>query len=360
MSNLVYEDRWKLASHMQKAVRRGLADEAEWAARTLWPIDHAYVRTRLAVIAVEDVAGAESETVATLFEPGWHKKHFEARGGVDAIGAAARTLALCEKDRTACDMWSCRHWFVEFEGTHGRWDQMTPMEAVDLAWSPAEPWWVRALAAWRAVGTRAYSDRGEILPTVPGDVPLWLESAQDHGLTATDQAVLLTAGKAQHEPHPVFLPLAWSLRRAELAPGAIAPTLPLLELGKVGPWLSAALDGHTAEGRRAQRRLMQGNRAGTEFLNRHGREGDDAMVALTKLWFWMEGGQCDRIQTYPSAQAISQDIRRRFLRFPVPMDGQAFFQHFGHKPGLWQVARLEALGYRLPASAALRSRGPSA
>lgn len=345
MTSFVHEDRWKLASHMQKAVRRGLADEAEWAARHLWTLDHAYVRTRLAVIAVEDVAGAEPNRVAEVFQGGWHKKDLEARGGVDAIGQAARDLALCEKDRTACELWSCRHWKVEFEAQHGRWDLLTPMEAIDLAWSTDEPWWVRGLAAWRAMGTRAYSDRNEVLPTVPGDPELWWEACQERGLTTEQLAVLQTAGKAQHEPHPVFLPLAWAWRQdAQLTDPA--PTHTLLDLGKVGPWLSCALDGHTAEGRRAQRILLQNNPQGAAFLASHGRLEDDAMRALTKLWFWMEGGQCDRFHVYPQAQQIAADIRDQFLAWPQPMDGTEFFQHFGRTPGQWQQARLRALGYQ--------------
>jgi hypothetical protein len=357
---LAHDDRWKLASHLQKAIRRGLADEAEWAVRELWPLDHAYLRSRLAVVAVEDIAGAEPALVGDLFAPGWGKRALDARGGVEAVVEVARALAGAEKDRTACEMWGARRWLGEFEALHGSWEQMTPIEGAALAWDLEQPWWARALGAWRAVGTKAYFDHGETLPYVEGDPALWRAVCLDHGLTAADAAVLDSAGKAQQEPHPVFLPLAWQLRRTAFAAGQVRAGPPLLNLGKVGPWLSAALDGHTAEGRRALRQLLQANPDGRAFLAQHGRsdQGPQALATQTvaKLWFWMEGGQCDRLRLYPAADAIAKDLRQRFLLTPTPMDAQAFFGHFGRRPQAWQEARLSAMG--LTPSAPRRSPSP--
>lgn len=342
MTTFAYEDRWKLASHLQKAIRRGLADEAEWAVRELWPLDHTYVRARMAVIAVEDVAGASPELVATHFGPGWTKRALDERGGVEAVVTAARAMAEAEKDRVACDFWSCCQWLTEFQGMHGAWDALTVPEAIDLAWDRSQPWWARGLAAWRALGTKAFGDRSELLPRLAGDPVQWLAACREEGLDATGLTVLEHAGKAQGEPHPVFLPLAWDLRRRELGQPA-APGRPLVDLGKVGPWLSCALDAHTAEGRAAIKHLLARNGVGQRFLAAHGRTDDLAVRAVGKLWFLMEGGHCPNLRSYPSADRIARDIRQRFLSRPQPMNGSELFQHFG-QPEAWQEARLHVMG----------------
>lgn len=342
MPTFVLEDRWKLASHIQKAVRRGLVEEAEWGVRELWPLDNAYLRARLAVIAVEDVAGASDGVVLEHFGPGWNKRALDARGGVEAVVKTARALAEAEKDRTACEFWSCRHWIKEFEARNGRWSELTVPEAIGLAWDPQETWWARGLGAWRAVGTKAYSDRSEALPSgVAGDPAMWAEACSQESVHADRAKILLTAGKAQGEPHPIFLPLAWSLRDAQLGQPARAPR-PNIDLGKVGPWLSAALDGHTAEGRAALRRMLFSNSAGKAFLTAHGRVEEGALRAVGKLWFMMEGGWCANMRSYPAADQMGQDIRVRFLETPQPMNGHELYRHFGDS-NVWQVARQEVM-----------------
>jgi hypothetical protein len=337
MSAFVYEDRWKLASHVQKAVRHGLPEDAEWGARALWAVDPLYLRTRLAVIAVEDVAGASDPVVLEHFGPGWSKRAIDARGGVEVVVAAARAMAESEKDRTACEFWACRHHLAEFEADHGRWDELTVPEAIGIAWDAQQPWWNRGLAAWRAMGTKVYGDRSEVLPRLEGDPALWKEACPARW------AILDTAGKTQQEPHPVFLPLAWAIRDQELGQPARPLRPPVSRGTKVGPWLSAALDAHTAEGRQALRRVLAQNPAGAAFLTAHGRTGDEAVHALGKLWFMMEGGACDQIRSYPTADRMAQDGRRHLLQAPQPMNGTAFYNHFGD-PERWHAARREVIG----------------
>lgn len=343
MGDFVYEDRWKLASHVQKAVRHGLPDEAEWGARALWPIDALYLRTRLAVIALEDVAGASDQVVFEHVSPGWSKRAIDARGGVEVVVAAARAMAEAEKDRTACEFWGCRHYLEAFEADFGRWDALTVTEAIGIAWDEQQPWWSRGLGAWRAMGTKVYGDRGETLPRIEGDPELWREACQGEGISADRWTILETAGKTQGEPHPIFLPLAWSIRAKELGQPARPFRPPVSRGTKVGPWLAAALDVHTAEGKGALRRVLNQNPAGTAFLARHGRTDDRAQHALGKLWFMMEGGACDQIRSYPTAARMALDGRHHLLNDPQPMDGQEFFHHFGD-PERWHAARREVIG----------------
>lgn len=338
--------KWLLASHMQKAVRRGLPDEAAWAAGRLFAQDAGHARRRLATIAVEDVATASPEGVAEAFAGDWQLRALRQRGEAAFAGVAARLAAL-PRDRLACELWACRHWLPDFEAAVGPWEQLPPGRAIDLAWDTSRPWWLRALAAWRAVGTRGGCwDASETLPSCEGSPTMWRMACRANGIQDADFAALDTAGPLQAEPHPVFLPLAWSLRRQAAASGALATqTKPLLDLGKVGPWLSCAIDMHTGEGRRSLGLLLSENPDGRRFLATHGRSGEAASYALGHLMFWMEGGALAEAPAYPALEKVVTATKQRFLAEPRPMDGRAFFNHF-RDTGAWQSARERVLGTR--------------
>lgn len=335
--------RWLLASHMQKAIRRSLPDEAAWAAERLFVQDAQVARRRLATIAVEDVATASPEVVGEVFAGDWQMRALRQRG-VEAFAAVAARLAAAPKDRLACELWACRRWLPEFQAALGPWEQLQPGPAIDIAWDEARPWWMRSLAAWRAVGTQGgYWDASETLPSCRGAPSLWRLACRAKGLGEADFAVLDNAGPQQAEPHPVFLPLAWSMRRAADRAGAVTfRSKPPLDLGKVGPWLSSAIDMHTGEGRRAIGTVLAGNPDGRRFLARHGRTGETASSALGHLMFWMEGGQLALAPSYPAQEAVVADIKSAFLAVPQPMAGRAFYEHFKDTRA-WQSAREQAL-----------------
>ena len=168
------DSKWLLASHLQKAVRRGLPEEAAWAATELARIEEAYLRYRLAVMAVEDVAGGDPEPVADRFGEGWTKKVLVARGGVPFLVETAATLARAAKDRTPCTWMDCTRYLGRFEALHGPWSELGVPEAQRLAFE-ASTWWEQGLAAWRAVGTDRFPSGH--LPKLTGDWPGWLSLA---------------------------------------------------------------------------------------------------------------------------------------------------------------------------------------
>src|SRR5690606_4758661 len=98
-------------------------------------LDPAYLRYRLAVIAVEDVAAGAPSLVAEAFSGGWTKADLHARGPGFLVDRA-RAFASAPKDRTPCAWISCTRWIDEFQASHGPWPLVPLRRARQMAFDP--------------------------------------------------------------------------------------------------------------------------------------------------------------------------------------------------------------------------------
>lgn len=299
--------------------------------RWLVDLDPAYLRYRLAVIAVEDVAAGSPTLIARAFEDGWTKAAIARQGGDAFLIGQARAWAEAVKDRTPCAWLACAHFREPFEAAWGRWEMMTLGKARRLAFDAGQPWWVRGLAAWRAAGSDTL--RGG-MPSVAGDWESYVAAAAEQGLSEPLLACMRAGGKVQGEPHPIFLPLAAQAQAME-SPSEAVRTIP--QAGYAGPWLSAALDKHTSEGKRALGRLLQAQGSAVRGLMGQGATREAVEDLVGRLWFWMEGGLLDRHLDYPTARVIDQDTKRRHLE-GARVSGRALFEAFRDVQA-WHAAR---------------------
>ena len=328
-------DKWKLSSQLQKAIRHGRRDEAVRAAQDLLAIEPSYLRYRLAVIAMEDVgAGSPTDVLETL-GPGWKKAEVEARGGDRVVLDTVERFVAAVKDRTPCDLMYATRFVPEFEAEHGPWSALAWARAHDLAMDAGNPWWARALGAWRCAGTDKFQARTEILPRIAGDWDRWV--AANGEAFGQDAATLMRIGEFQREHHHVFMGLALGANQQADAI-TIAGSVP--DLPKLGYWLSAAIDKHTADGKRALTLLPDINPAGAQTLAGYGLGREAQMDLIGRLWFWKEGSECDIKRDHALARAIHPDNQAKVLG-NVPRG--ALEQAFGD-PLLWQAARAKALG----------------
>jgi hypothetical protein len=329
-----HPDQWKWVSHLQKAIRRGHVAAARTAVSELWGMDKNYLKYRMATIAVEDVMAGSPELLDTQVPSSWRKADLEALGGQVYMENLAASWAGARKDRTPCDWIDCRHWLADFEAEHGRWDSVPAAEATELAWDRSSPWWMRGLAAWRAAGTQAFPS--DELPVLEGDPEWWTRAASE---TGRPTAALEFFARQQREPHPVFVALAWEARARE---PRLEVNTPIAE-EFIGPWLAAAIDGHTSEGKKALRRLWTQRPLQAEFA---GVDDERAEVVLKKLWFWLDGGLTDKSWNYPTRQRMLADSRARFQE-RLGIHGSTWFQAFG-QPASWRTAQRQALGLNRP------------
>jgi hypothetical protein len=332
------EDKWKLASQLQKSIRHGHVDMARRAAVDLANIEPAYLRYRMAVIAVEDVGAGAPDVVIDAFGGGWKKADVERRGGVPFLAETAALWASSVKDRTPCDFLSCTRWLASFEQRHGSWVDVGSTPALRLAMDSTLSWWERGLAAWRFAGTDRFPSAH--LPLVAGEWDGWVDAcSQEYG---DEAAQLMRLGQAQREPHPVFVGMSLGARLASNPP-AIVENPPIPSLPNVGPWLSAALDKHTSEGRQAINRLLDTTRSFSPLEARGvSREAQQDLVG--RLWFWLEGGRCDRQWLYALPQAIRNDTRQQVI-ISHGVAATEVLDSWGDT-SQWQRARQSALGLR--------------
>jgi hypothetical protein len=330
------DDKWKLASQLQKAIRQGKVDEAGQAALDLNGVDAAYLRYRLSVISVEDMAAGSPEVVISAFGGGWKKAQIEARGGVDFLVQTAREFAASVKDRTPCDMMYCTKFVEDFNAMHGPWENLSWDTACRLALDPKQPWWARALGAWRCAGTDKFQARTAFLPDLAGDWDRWVEVNRDaYGDRA---AQLMRIGENQREHHHVFIGVSMGVQDSSL----LCPALP--DLPNVGPWLSAALDKHTSEGRRALTYMVASNPSGVATMQSHGVSRDDLPDLLGRMWFWLEGSRCDQELSHELSRAIRIDNQERTLK---GVDQSILLDAFGD-PSIWQAGRMSVMKVRPP------------
>ncbi len=337
---LTKEDKWKIASHLHKAIRHGRPDDAEQGVRWLYDIEPAYLRYRMAVIGVEDVAAGSPEVVAESFSGGWTKNDIYVRGERDFLVEQARRWASSLKDRTPCAWLSCQLFLAPFVERFGPWQLLTLGKARRLAFDLKEEWWVRGLAAWRAAGSDNL--RAGHLPTMPGDYAAFAYEARQLGLSDAWMTCIETGGKIQGEPHPIFLPLA---AHAQMNEPVVEQTRAIPQLGYAGPWLSAALDKHTSEGKRALAQLLQTQRASVAALTGLGANRATVDHVVGRLWFWMEGGLLDHAKQYPTSQLIDRQTKSVEMQ-NAGLPGQALYEAFGKNLPAWHQARLSQVRAR--------------
>ena len=347
-SVLTREDKWKAVSHLQKCIRRGWVDLVGPAVDLCHDLDPAYTRYRLSVIAFEDIAGGNPDLIAESFADGWTKKAIEAKGGKDWLRAQALLWAGGPKDRLASDLLACLAWKKDFESIHGPWEGLTVPQALDIAWNERSPWWSRALAFWRASGTTRYPD-SRLPEKMDGDEPLLLESMQ--GKVADSVALCVKAGLSQRESAPVFLPLVADARRGfeSRPPTALSPALntPVM----VGPWVSIALDRHTREGQKALSWAWF-NAGWKEAFEPFGATQEEALSAVARMQFWMEGGLLDPSLDYPLKKEVGADSRKRTISH-WPFTARELHTIAGDAR-VWTEARLHVLGFSAPAMKGVR------
>ena len=329
------EDKWLLASHMQKAIRRGLDEEAAWAAGHLHTVDRSYLAYRLSVIAVEDVAAGDlSSTAAFVGDVPWGAKRFGTSRDEperERWQETSRAMARQRKDRTPCDWIACRYWLDEFEKQEGPWAQLDPFSCIEEAENKNYSWWKRGLFAWRAAGTDRFP--ADQLPTVVGAWDDWVASNANKDL----QTVMMGLGARQREPHPVFLPLAVMDRKSDPSAKTVDYKVDSV---KHDHWLSAAIDGHTKPGISAAHQFVRSlSPQALADLSSHRA----SPVAMTRrMMFWMEGGHIDKGWEYTTQKNITEDTRKRWLNEINAGNGSMIIKHLAH-PKRWYKFREIAL-----------------
>lgn len=291
------DDKWLLASHLQKSIRRGMVGQAMWAAGHLHAVDRAYLAYRTGIILMEDLAGSGSNDLVDPKQP-WGAKHFQSIKNEEDRGHwqnLIKSMAQGVKDNLACEYIHCVWWLKDFEQEEGPWEKIAPEYAIEQMHRQDRPWWWRGLMSWRGVGSKKYPH--SLLPETEGLPQTWLEACP-----LPIQPLIQSIGFKQIEAHSVFLPLVFS-RKNQLIQQPLSTET-------IGPWVACALDKHTREGSRALAEMYR------QSPPEHKKMFDPqkAVDILGTLYFWVEGGKHDQFISGDEDQSVRADIRKRWLQ----------------------------------------------
>jgi hypothetical protein len=297
------EDRWRLASSLQKAIRRGDVVAAMRAAHACHGVDAAYLRKRLAVCAIEDVMLGNLRAVAwTLALMGNHLAR-RAAGELKTAVWLAQALAAGAKDRTACNLILAvdfdRNRQQQTEAMAGWRDNDLAAWALDLD----RPLVDRMASAWMIAGTKRFPNL---------NAPDWNERPRDRLMSLmvrsgmplvlcyiADRAAIRGGGCM----HAALLPMWQVLQQDEAQLRFLPGELP--EDPGIGQLLSCSYDMHTRPGQCAIKRLMSVPAVADTLA---GVSPADRKAAMFESVFAVEGGKLSSRASSPQLDALADGI----------------------------------------------------
>lgn len=292
--------KWLFISSMQKAIRRGMADEALILWNESRKIESFYAAYRLSIIAIEDVGLGNEDLVHDFLSTSLKKAEVEKKGGEEYLKSVVVGLANSNKDRSACDL----TWMV------GGLDlgNVNQEELIEI-YKNSPDIFEKALAAWLIVGTKkikhgvySYDDKNEI------DTLVKINKELNYDEKANN--VLLSSINYHKEPHIFAYPILKSYfdKEKDMMIGnyksgdVYSPKLnnPIFYLNDI-PILLSAVDGHTSEGKKVIDKLSTNKKVINILKNDNGINKD---YMLKHALFKAEGQIVNKRLIYPTATEI--------------------------------------------------------
>jgi MgsA AAA+ ATPase C terminal len=332
-------DPWTASSLLQKAIRRGDAEFAKHAARTLYRQRGKGVWRRLMVIAFEDVGIAEPALVSELVVLASDQAMRAVLGDdIDLILDLSARLATAPKDRSADYLFCAGLKLPESHREQASFSTLNVAERVEIAADPDQPLLRRTIATLISCtvdgsGAKVVSNEAlaRLVALLNADCPSPL-----HEATAM-------AARKGCDPIILMVPLLWSAMPRELIlPQVVDCAVPPEEM--IGGIPLYTFDKHTSAGKHAISLFAQENREVADILAKHvpnAQARDVALIAafyadgmpVTRRLIWsksqsledmgfeadMVGAGCRREGILPIAECVKRnldqlnDVRRRVV-----------------------------------------------
>lgn len=236
-------DPWSASSLLQKAIRRGESDLAQYAAETLFRFRGKGIWKRLVAIAFEDVGIASPELIYDLVQAANIDR---ADQPADNLSRFVEQLSQAPKDRSAD--------YLYLAGAHaltnGRLGEMSCDQLFALVADCHRSWLDRAVATLRlaTVGSEGHAvgDRASVSRV--------LRALDSSLLSPLHQATALAVKKGAH-PMPLMLPLVWSVEAGSARRSFTDEPLPSAKRVQGVPLYT--FDKHTSLGKQAIRLLCE-------------------------------------------------------------------------------------------------------
>lgn len=295
-------NKWLLVSSLQKAVRRGLSNEAAVLWDVAKEIDKFYVTYRASIMAIEDVGLGNPELVYDFLSTSLKKANLQEKGGDDYIRKVIKELAESVKDRTACDT----TWLAGKITPPLLENQSLINYYEDNQLSIIE----RSLAGWLLTGTKKIkhgliTERDEI-----SNIEQFLEINKNLGVSDSILEVVKASYPYHKEPHIFAYPLlSLAFENEKNKTMGIYKTgdffskefsSPIYYYQGI-PILMSAVDGHTSEGKKVLEKVR--NQTKIQAIIGHLNEEVQAYLMKHAL-FKAEGQVVNKRLFYPTASKI--------------------------------------------------------
>ncbi|GEP07054.1 hypothetical protein MOX02_50920 [Methylobacterium oxalidis] len=314
MPSLLPIDHWTARSLLQKAIRRGDAEDAARAAVTLFALRGSAIWRRFMVIAFEDVGAGSAEAVIQTVELCLAPGPREQLGG-DGPAAAwlARFLAGVPKDRGADFLICAAKDHPSLEAARQQSGSCSVSDRLAMVLNLDLPLAVGATAAWFASGLNQPGEcrlgRGNLRGLMDAFLQLGIPAALVH---ATQLAARRT-----REPITLMVPLIWRAAFEGEYPHTVEEPVPTAMLVDEVPLY--AFDKHTRIGKQAIGRLARENEALRACLEEHVPEYRHRDAACMAAFYADAAPVARRLGWQGSAPAERLGTESDMLRAGVPV-----------------------------------------
>lgn len=283
MINLI-EDKFLLASILQKSVRLGLADTAKETATQLFTIDKSYLMYRSMIIAFEDIGIANPQLIKDITKFKWGVRRFKEMD-IDFctyFQNLSKNMANSQKDRTACDATYLIRLAYNKEDT-----QMLEHPIISPIYN-----------AWRALGEKRYPLSSLSTGVCVDNLDLFLDMTS-HQATFSREEI---SNMYNTQVDPFFIAIAFlehsSAVITENTVGEMYHNIPL-----------SALDGHTAIGKMVLRDYAR------TMKNKFSLSEEGFVELLKMCLFRVEGQVVTPRVDYDKAIEIKKIIQQKELAY---------------------------------------------
>lgn len=295
-------NKWLLVSSLQKAVRRGLSNEAAILWDVSKEIDKFYVTYRVSIMAIEDIGLGNPDLVHDFLSTGLKKLNLQEKGGDDYIRKTIIELSNSIKDRTACDA----TWLAGKIITPSTKEEDLVSYYQDNHLNIME----RSLAGWLLTGTKKIKHQLVTERDNISNIDLFLKINKEMGVSDSILEVVKESYPYQKEPHIFAYPLlSLALNKEKDQKLGKYQTgdsfskdfsTPIYDFKGI-PILLSAVDGHTAEGKKVLEKIkLQSN-----VQKIIGKLNEDVQAYLLKhALFKAEGQVVNKRLFYPTASLI--------------------------------------------------------
>ena len=310
-------DPWVTGSLLQKAIRRGEGELAQWAALRFHRQRGSGIWRRLAIIAFEDI-GIGDLTIVEKTATMASDRHLRSKLGSDCevIAGLVADLAAAPKDRSADYLICPARQDPNLEPARVRAAAMSPSGRIAMAIDPTEPLLSRAVAAWYAAG---FNGVGRVA-YAHGDVARLIEGFQTIGAPASLASATAAAARITQEPITLMLPILWmALQSSGERPSIADLAVPATRLSRGVPLY--ALDKHTAAGKRALGIFVAENSRVGDIIGRFAPDFRAREVAAMAAYYVDAAPVARRLMWSQSTELEQIGLHSDMLSAGCPADG---------------------------------------